>query len=103
MKCDIEEIQIIKLGNMPQVENMRGRTGGKIPNQFEIQTDKGLFFQSYSTLIVALISNKTYLNAESWDCSNTTGKYRNQFLNETKKETEAKIKSGEYILARFER
>ena len=25
-------------------------------------------------------------------------KYRNQFLGETKKETEAKIKSGEYIL-----
>jgi hypothetical protein len=29
----------------------------------------------------------------------TTGKYRNQFLGETKKDTEAKIKSGEYILA----
>ena len=33
-----------------------------------------------------------------WDYSSTTGRYRNKFLGETKKETQAKIDSGEYIL-----
>ena len=41
---------------------------------------------------------KTFLDKTYWNYSVTTGKYRNQFLGETKKETEAKIKSGEYIL-----
>lgn len=40
----------------------------------------------------------TYLNVNAWDYSRTTGKYRNIFLNETKRETEKKIKSGAYIL-----
>ena len=40
-----------------------------------------------------------YLDENKWDYSVTTGKYRNIFLNETEKETEAKIKSGEYILS----
>jgi hypothetical protein len=41
---------------------------------------------------------KTSLDRSKWDYSQTTGKYRNQFLGETKKETEAKIASGEYEL-----
>lgn len=40
----------------------------------------------------------TYLNINAWDYSRTTGKYRNIFLGETKRETEKKIKSGAYIL-----
>ena len=44
---------------------------------------------------------KTYI-FRNWDYSVTTGKYRNQFLNETKKETLAKLKSGEYIAVDFE-
>ena len=39
-----------------------------------------------------------YLDKNKWDYSTTTGKYRNQFLGETKKETEKKIESGEYAL-----
>jgi len=41
---------------------------------------------------------KVYLDNNKWDYSRTTGKYRNQFLGESKKETERKIKSGEYQL-----
>jgi hypothetical protein len=40
----------------------------------------------------------TLIDKNKWDYSTTTGKYRNQFLGETKKETQAKIDSGEYIL-----
>ena len=41
---------------------------------------------------------KLLLDENAWNYSRTTGKYRNVFLGEGKKETEAKIKSGEYLL-----
>jgi len=89
----------ILLGNFQKVEQFDGKNG-VVKNQFIIQTDKGLVFQSYSCVVAAKVSGKIYLdaNANSWDYSATTGKYRDQFLRETKKETEAKIKTGEYIL-----
>jgi len=68
-------------------------------------------FYSYNRLIVLRVSipewadadgikhwYNTYLNVNAWDYSRTTGKYRNIFLGETKRETEKKIKSGAYIL-----
>lgn len=68
-------------------------------NQCIICTESGNYFQSYSTVIAFKPFNgKLQLDRANWDYSKTTGKYRNQFLNETKKETEAKIKSGVYEL-----
>ncbi|GAG76596.1 unnamed protein product, partial [marine sediment metagenome] len=80
------------------IRNMTGRTGREVANQFIMNTKEGTYFQSYNTIIAFQSSSKTQLDANRWDCSTTTGKYRNQFLGETKKETEAKIKSGEYEL-----
>ena len=34
-----------------KVQNMESSKGNKIANQFEIYTDKGIYFQSYSTII----------------------------------------------------
>ena len=87
-----------ELGNFMAVSQMDGMNG-PVKNQFIIQTDKGSVFQSYSTIIAAKVDGKTYLDANSWDYSVTTGKYRNIFLGETKAETEKKIKNGQYILA----
>lgn len=81
-----------------KVQNMIGHAGRGIENQFEIEDRGMLYFQSYQTIIVKIENGKTYLDEKSWDCSVTTGKYRNLFLGETKKETEKKIKAGEYIL-----
>ena len=39
-----------------------------------------------------------YLDENKWNYSETTSIYRNQFLGETTKETEAKIKNGTYKL-----
>jgi hypothetical protein len=39
-----------------------------------------------------------FLDKDSWDYSRTTGKYRNLFLEESKAETESKIKKGIYKL-----
>ena len=104
-----------------KVSNMTSTNGNAIPNQFII-TEKGNgangnfikkeVFQSYQSVICERIiwdpkdcegfranSIDITLDRNKWDYSTTTGKYRNQFLRETKKETERKIASGEYILA----
>lgn len=68
-------------------------------NQFVISSDKGIYFQSYDSIIVFRPFNgPVELDINYWNYSITTEKYRNLFLGETKKETEKKIKSGEYIL-----
>ena len=69
-----------------RVENMVSNKGNKIANQFVIYTDNGSIFQSYNSTIVKLDSGKTYLDINKWNYSKTTGKYRNIFLNETKKD-----------------
>lgn len=77
-----------------------------VVNQFRIVTvEDGLtveYFQSYDSVIVRKEYNSRgtiTLDSSTWDYSNTTGRYRNQFLGESKKETQAKIDSGEYKLA----
>jgi len=86
-----------------KVENITSNKGNKIANQFIITDDIGnQYFQSYNSMIVKKINchdwYKIELDKKYWNYSNTTGKYRNIFLNETIKETKKKIKSGEYIL-----
>ena len=98
-----------------KVRNMTSAKGNKVMNQFIIEdcvfkgrlnghlSPVGTMFQSYDSNIAFrflsvngnryIVLDKTY-----WDYSVTTGKYRNMFLGETKKETEKKIKSGEYKL-----
>jgi len=82
-----------------KVSNLTSNNGNKIPNQFEIRTNKGVYFQSYNT-IIAFWNNKgqIFLDSNAWDYSRTTGKYRNQFLGENIAETRKKIASKEYKL-----
>lgn len=81
-----------------KVTNLTSNKGNKIANQFKVHTENAIYFQSYNTMIVKIEDGQTYLDADYWDYSKTTGKYRNIFLGEDKKETERKIKSGIYIL-----
>jgi len=86
-----------------KVENITSSNGNKIANQFVITDDNGnQFFQSYNSMIVKKYNSyylkPVELDKKYWNYSNTTGKYRNIFLNETITETKKKIKSGEYIL-----
>ena len=83
--------------------NMTGQNGSPVVNQIVISTPDAIIFQSYHTTIAIKQSGKVYLDRNAWDYSTTTGRYRNRFLNETKKETEAKIKAGEYILTDLNR
>ena len=81
------------------VQNMTSSRGNDIANQFIIMTEGITFFQSYSSVIAKRDEHGVItLDVNKWDYSKTTGKYRNQFLGETKKETQSKINSGEYRL-----
>jgi len=86
-----------------QVSNMESSNGNPVPNQHIIFTPDATYFQSYQSIIIKITlengERQVYLDENKWDYSVTTGKYRNQFLGETKKETERKIKAGQYILA----
>lgn len=84
-----------------KVQNMTSSNGNKIANQFIIIGDNGHeVFQSYNSVIAIKQAgdNPILLDSKYWNYSRTTGKYRNQFLGETKTETQKKIDSGEYIL-----
>ena len=85
-----------------KVQNITSNNGNKIANQFVITDDQNnKYFQSYNSIIVKIdgyYRDKIYLDQKYWNYSNTTGKYRNIFLNETIKDTRAKIKNGTYIL-----
>ena len=91
-----------------KVQNMTSNKGNKIANQFIIHNDNEEYFQSYSSIIAKKVTQwffnyekketKIFLDEKFWDYSTTTGKYRNQFLNEGIAETRKKIKSGIYVL-----
>lgn len=88
---------------------MTSNNGNKIANQFIIEDDfNTVYFQSYNSMIAKKTWNdkgekRVFLDSDYWDYSVTTSKYRNIFLNETKKETEKKIKDGTYILTNLNR
>ena len=85
--------------NKLKVKNMMSNNGNFVPNQFEISTSEGRYFQSYDSVIVFINNNgKVFLDENDWDYSRTTGKYRNIFLGEYIGETRKKIKTGEYEL-----
>ena len=82
-----------------KVENMLGSSDREVANQFRIFSDDGVYFQSYASVIAFKPhKGKIQLDEDKWDYSKTTGKYRNIFLRETKKETERKIAEGIYEL-----
>jgi len=68
------------------------------PNQVQVVTEKGTYFTSYGSNIVFIPNEGKIQLGKNWDYSVTTSKYRNQFLGETTKETQAKIDSGQYVI-----
>ena len=72
-------------------------------NQYVATTEDGKFFQSYDTVIAFIDNNGSVTLDTNWNYSVTTSKYRNIFLGETSKETEAKIKSGIYKVVNLNR
>lgn len=95
----LDNITSVKVRNCESVSDCTRN----VPNQFIIhaKTAKGSIslFQSYEK-VIAMRDEHGQITLDNcyWDYSNTTGKYRNQFLGENIAETRKKIKSGEYKL-----
>lgn len=85
---------------MYKVEQMTSpRTGNPVANQFEIRTPKGVFFQSYKSIIALVDNNNNIILDEYYhDYSRTTSKYLTQFLNLNTQERRQKIKNKEIKL-----
>ena len=81
-----------------RVEQFTNNNNKPVKNQFIIYDEKSIIFQSYFSIIAIKRNGKIALDADKWNYSKITSKYRNQFLNETTKETKEKIKSGVYTL-----
>jgi hypothetical protein len=83
-----------------RVENMTNSRGNKVKNQFCIQDNGFIYFQSYDSIIAKkeVEGNNITLDRTYWDYSTTTGRFRNIFLGENMAETRKKIASGEYKL-----
>lgn len=88
---------------MIKVRNMTNKNLRQVPNQFIIyDKENGIeYFQSYAATIVKNVPNDgIYLDKHYWDYSNTTGRYRNQYLGDSGiAETRKKIADGTYKLA----
>ena len=78
---------------------MSSHRGNFVSNQNIVTFENAVIFVSYGSIIVVEYKGVTYLGKD-WDYSRTTGKYRNNFLGETKKETQEKLDSGIYKLLR---
>ena len=93
------------------VKNFKSKRGHVIENQFLIERRELIeidgklnyydvnYFQSYDTMIAKKIPKlrRVILNTE-WKFSKTTSKYLSIFLNESTKETQARVDSGEHKL-----
>ena len=92
--------RINKYKNIVKVENFKSlRSGNPIANQFRITLQNGAeVFQSYNSIIAVKVDGITFLDRTCWDYSNTTSRYRKEFLNEDTKTTKQKIKDDVYIL-----
>lgn len=85
-----------------KIENMMSARGNYVSNQFIIYDKGNTYFQSYNSIIAVVDSDgQITLDEYYWDYSKTTGKYRNIFLGENKKETQKKIDAGIYKLAKL--
>jgi hypothetical protein len=83
---------------MKTIINILSRIGHPRPDQTIIEEGNKEIFVSYGTRIAEKKNGQVRLDRYYWNYSQTTGKYRNMFLRETKSQTEQKIKQGVYKL-----
>lgn len=89
----------------PKVKQMLRPSGSAAPNQFIIECENGVAFQSYDVIV----ANKYFSNGKVivqldekyWNYSVSTSRYRNQFLGMNTKEVKEKINSGEIQLVKL--
>lgn len=83
-----------------KVRNMTSNnTGREIANQFIIEHEGKVYFQSYQTIIAVKEAGKITIDTNAENYSRTTSKYLYQFLNTDKKSLLQAVKAGRIIRA----
>ena len=88
------------LKQIAKVENfISSRSRNPIANQFRITLQNGTeVFQSYNSIVAIKANGLPFLDRTCWDYSNTTPRYRKEFLKEDTTSTKQKIKDSVYIM-----
>ena len=86
------------------VQNIIGFQGNAVVNQFVINTENAIYFQSYRSVVCRIDrQTKQVVLSSHWDYSTTTSKYLYKFLRDngiyvySKKDVLSKIKSTEFV------
>ena len=83
-----------------KVYNMTSNsTGRKIANQFIIEDNGKVYFQSYQTIIAMKQAGKITIDTNAENYSKTTSKYLYQFLNTNRKSLLQDVKAGHIVRA----
>lgn len=83
---------------MIKCRQMTSDSGNAIANQFIINVNGFLYFQSYDSIIAQKWGDEIILDYNYWDYSRTTSKYLFKFLKEDRKTVRLKVRTGEYKL-----
>lgn len=99
MKRTITKDELMKrLGNFISVKNLPSRNGqGKAPNQFELKFENGRVFQSYESLIGAILYTGEVCFTDKHDYSNTTVLHCNHWSHTNTAQRRTGLESGEFI------
>lgn len=83
-----------------KVYNMTSyNTGREIANQFIIEHEGKVYFQSYQTIIAMKEAGKITIDTNAENYSRTTSKYLYQFLNTNRKNLLQDVKDGRIVRA----
>lgn len=77
-----------------KVKNLYSSKGNKVPNQFLIELENKILFQSYDSIIAEVTKGMIYLDPVYYNYSKTTSKYLYMFVNMNKKQLQDGLKSG---------
>ena len=66
---------------MKNVSNLINNNGNKVANQFRVETEKGVYFQSYNSVICFIPNGEgNIIVGKDWNYSKTTLKYFKEFI-----------------------
>jgi len=97
MKTIKKSLLLRQLGAIREVQNLSSpRSGRDVPNQYDLEHENGIAFQSYDSLIAVRMNGYLYLT-DYHDYSKTTSKYCTEWTGYTTKERRAGLESGKFI------
>ena len=94
MKTIKKSLLFHQLGTFVRVQNLSSpRSWNPVPNQYDIEYENGIVFQSYGSLIAVRMNGYLYLTA-SHDYSKTTSKYATEWTGRTTAERRSGDSAG---------